>query len=140
MKALRAVDDIISVFRLLAREVALEHGIVLKLSAQAHTRLASRFSGMHIQLFIYSTAAATMCWLLNGTKRADHMSNLARGCVSGACHTFIRSRSTAPPLQLLRLQKRLATTASLFGIGANWGGDHRNVTNVSATQGGAVTV
>lgn len=129
-EALRAVDDII-LFRLLAREVALEHGIVLSFLPKPIEAAAG--SGMHIN-FSFIDSSGNNVLALNGQSGPDHMSNLARGCVSGLVthHRALAALLAPTVLSYKRLQP-----ASLSGYWRNWGGDHRNVTTRVSTQGGA---
>ena len=128
--ALRAVDDII-LFRLLAREVALEHGIVLSFLPKPIEGAGG--SGMHINCS-FTDASGNNALSLNGKSGPDHMNDLARGCVAGLVehHRGLAGLIAPTAMSYKRLQP-----ASLSGYWRNWGGDHRNVTTRVSAEGGA---
>ena len=127
--ALKAVDDII-LFRLLAREVALEHGIVLSFLPKPIEEAGG--SGMHIN-FSFTDASGNNALTLDGKSGPDHMNDLARGCVAGLVfhHRGLAGLVAPTTLSYKRLQP-----ASLSGYWRNWGGDHRNVTTRVSAEGG----
>lgn len=128
--ALRAVDDII-LFRLLAREVALEHGIILSFLPKP-IELAGG-SGMHIN-FSFTDKSGSNALSMDGKSGPAHMNELARGCVAGLVlhHRALAGLVAPTALSYLRLQP-----ASLSGYWRNWGGDHRNVTTRVTAEAGA---
>ena len=80
--ALRAVDDIV-IFRQMAREVALEHGIILTFMPKPVAELGG--SGMHINFSFADSAGENA--LSSGDKGGpDHLNDLARGCLAGLVH------------------------------------------------------
>lgn len=127
--ALKAVDDIV-LFRLLAREVAMEHGIVLSFLPKPIEEAGG--SGMHIN-FSFTDASGNNALTLDGKSGPDHMNDLARGCVAGLVfhHRGLAGLVAPTALSYKRLQP-----ASLSGYWRNWGGDHRNVTTRVSAEGG----
>ena len=129
-EALKAVDDIV-LFRQMAREVALEHGIVLTFMPKPIAEAGG--SGMHIN-FSFRDADGRNA-LGNGPDGGpEHMNDLARGCVAGLMqHHKGLAGFTAPTANSYqRLQPGM-----LAGYWQNWGGDHRNVTTRVSAEGGA---
>lgn len=127
--AVKAVDEVV-LFRQLAREVALEHGIVLTFLPKPVSEGGG--SGMHINLS-FATAEGRNA-LDNGPKGGpDHMNDLARGCIAGWMrHHKALAGIVAPTANSYqRLQP-----ASLSGYWQNWGGDHRGVTCRISAEGG----
>lgn len=127
--ALKAVDDII-LFRLLAREVALEHGITLSFLPKPIEEAGG--SGMHIN-FSFTDASGNNALAMDGKSGPDHMNDLARGCVAGLVHHHKGLAALIAPTVMS--YKRLQP-ASLSGYWRNWGGDHRNVTTRVSAEGG----
>jgi len=127
--ALKAVDDII-LFRLLAREVALEHGIVLSFLPKPLADAGG--SGMHIN-FSFVDESGNNALSQDGQSGPGHMNDLARGCVAGLVqhHKGLACLVAPTALSYKRLQP-----ASLSGYWRNWGGDHRNVTTRVSAEGG----
>lgn len=127
--ALKAVDDIV-LFRLLAREVALAHGITLTFLPKPIETAGG--SGMHIN-FSFVDSSGHNALSLGGRSGPDHMNDLARGCVAGLVHHHRGLAGLVAPSALSygRLQP-----ASLSGYWRNWGGDHRNVTTRVSAEGG----
>jgi glutamine synthetase len=128
--ALRAVDDII-LFRLLAREVAMEHGITLSFLPKPIETAGG--SGMHIN-FSFTDAEGNIALGMNGKSGPAHMNDLARGCVAGLVH---HHRGLVALVAPTALSYRRLKPASLSGYWRNWGGDHRNVTTRVGAEGGA---
>jgi glutamine synthetase len=128
--ALKAVDDIIQ-FRLMAREIALEHDILLTFMPKPLDEAGG--SGMHVN-FSFADAAGGNALSTGDVGGPDHMNDLARGCVAGLVHHHkALAGLTAPTAtSYSRLQP-----ASLSGYWQNWGGDHRNVTTRVSSEGGA---
>ena len=78
-EALKHVDDIV-LFRQMAREVALEHGLVLTFMPKPIAEAGG--SGMHINYSFRDRSGGNA--LDNGPVGGpDHMNELARGCISG---------------------------------------------------------
>ncbi len=128
--AVKAVDDIV-LFRLMAREIALEYGIVLTFMPKPIAEAGG--SGMHINFSFQDDTGANA--LSSGPRGGpDHMNDLARGCLSGLVHHHKGLAGLIAPTanSYMRLQP-----GSLSGYWRNWGGDHRNVTTRISAQGGA---
>lgn len=128
-EAVQALDDIV-LFRQMAREVALEHGILLTFLPKPIAELGG--SGMHVNFSLRDAEGRNA--LADGAEGGpEHMNELGRGCVAGLMHHHkALAGLTAPTvLSLHRLQP-----AALAGYWRNWGGDHRNVTARVCTEGG----
>ncbi|NGQ90469.1 glutamine synthetase [Rhodobacter sp. HX-7-19] len=131
-EAVKAVDEMV-LFRQMAREVALEHGILLTFLPKPI--LEKGGSGLHFNLSFADAAGKNA--LATGPKGGpDHMNDLARGCVAGWMrHHKGLAGILAPTVgSYLRLQP-----ASMSGYWCNWGGDHRGVTVRVSEEGGAKT-
>ncbi|WP_298907444.1 glutamine synthetase family protein [uncultured Aliiroseovarius sp.] len=129
-EALKHVDDIV-LFRQMAREVALEHGLVLTFMPKPIAEAGG--SGMHINYSFRDRSGGNA--LDNGPVGGpDHMNDLARGCISGLMHHHKGLAGLVAPTtnSYQRLQP-----GSLSGYWRNWGGDHRNVTTRISGEGGA---
>lgn len=128
--AVKAVDDIV-LFRLMAREIALEYGIVLTFMPKPIP--AAGGSGMHINFSFADETGGNA--LSSGPKGGpEHMNDLARGCLAGLIHHHKGLAGLIAPTanSYMRLQP-----GSLSGYWRNWGGDHRNVTTRISAEGGA---
>ena len=128
--AVKAVDDIV-LFRLMAREIALEYGIVLTFIPKPVAEGGG--SGMHINFSFTDESGGNA--LSSGPKGGpDHMNELARGCVAGLVqhHQGLAGLIAPTANSYMRLQP-----GSLSGYWQNWGGDHRNVTTRISGEGGA---
>ncbi|MYM56185.1 glutamine synthetase family protein [Thalassovita mangrovi] len=128
--AVKAVDDIV-LFRLMAREIALEHGIVLSFLPKPIAEAGG--SGLHVNFSFVNESGGNA--LSSGEKGGpDHMNDLARDCVAGLMkhHKGLAGLIAPTANSYQRLQP-----GSLSGFWANWGGDHRNVTTRVSTEGGA---
>lgn len=128
--AVKAVDDIV-LFRLMAREIALEYGIVLTFMPKPVAQAGG--SGMHVNLSFADEAGGNA--LSSGPKGGpEHMNDLARGCLAGFLnhHKGLAGLIAPTANSYMRLQP-----GSLSGFWQNWGGDHRNVTTRISSEGGA---
>lgn len=128
--AVKAVDDIV-LFRLMAREIALEYGIVLSFMPKPVAEGGG--SGMHINFSFTNESGGNA--LSTGPKGGpDHMNDLAKGCLAGLFyhHRGLAGLIAPTAASYLRLQP-----GSLSGYWQNWGGDHRNVTTRISGEGGA---
>ncbi|UYV38933.1 glutamine synthetase family protein [Rhodobacteraceae bacterium D3-12] len=128
--AVKAVDDIV-LFRLMAREIALEHGILLTFMPKPIAEAGG--SGMHINFSFADQSGGNA--LSSGPEGGpDHMNDLARGCLAGLLHHHKGLAGLIAPTanSYQRLQP-----GSLSGFWKNWGGDHRNVTTRISSEGGA---
>jgi glutamine synthetase len=127
--AVEHVDTVV-LFRQMAREVALDHGIILTFLPKPIAGKGG--NGMHINLSF--TDKKDHNALANG----DHgdprnMNDLAKGCISGWMrhHKAMAGLIAPNALSYDRLQP-----ASLSGYWCNWGGDNRNVTARLSAEGG----
>lgn len=127
--AVKAVDDIV-LFRLMAREVALEYGVVLTFMPKPIAEAGG--SGMHIN-FSFADETGGNALSSGPLGGPDHMNDLARGCLAGLLHHHKGLAGLIAPTanSYLRLQP-----GSLSGYWRNWGGDHRNVTTRISSEGG----
>jgi glutamine synthetase len=128
--AIKAVDDIV-LFRLMAREIALEYGIVLSFMPKPIAEAGG--SGMHINFSFVDQSGGNA--LSSGPRGGpEHMNDLARGCLGGLIHHHMGLAGLIAPTasSYRRLQP-----GSLSGFWRNWGGDHRNVTTRISSEGGA---
>jgi glutamine synthetase len=124
-EALKAVDDTF-LFRQLAREVALEHGILLTFLPKP---LADKGgNGMHIN-FSFQNADGN-----NVIGSGDNPGDLAKGCMAGLIHHHQGMTALIAPTvtSYQRLQP-----AGLAGVWNNWGVDHRGVTTRISSEAGA---
>ena len=128
--ALRAVDDII-LFRQMAREVALNEGVILTFMPKPIVEAGG--SGMHIN-FSFTDADGNNALSTGGKGGPEHLNDLARGCLAGLLHHHKGLAGLIAPTanSYDRLQP-----GSLSGHWQNWGGDHRNVTTRISSEGGA---
>lgn len=125
--ALKAVDDIV-LFRLMAREVAFKHGILLTFLPKPI--LAQGGSGVHVNFSLRDGAGQNA---IHGGLDPSQLNALTRGCIAGLMHHHCALAGLAAPS--VNSYERLKP-ASLSGFWQNWGIDHRNVTvRVSAEHG-----
>lgn len=128
--AVTAADDAF-LFRLMARETALAHGIVLTFMPKPIPSKGG--SGVHVN-FSLADGAGRNALATGAAGGPEHMNALGRGCVAGLMmHHRAMAALLAPTVNsYARLQP-----ASLSGYWRNWGGDHRGVTVRVSTEGGA---
>ena len=128
--AVKAVDDIV-LFRLMAREIALEHGLILTFMPKPIAEAGG--SGMHIN-FSFSDDEGKNALSNGPIGGPERMNDLARGCVAGLVrhHKGLAGLIAPTSNSYQRLQP-----GSLSGYWQNWGGDHRNVTTRISGEGGA---
>ncbi len=128
-KAVEHVDTVV-LFRQMAREVALDHGVILTFLPKPIAGKGG--SGMHVNLSF--TDRKDHNALANG-ERGDpaNLSDLAKGCIAGWMrhHKGLAGLIAPNALSYARLQP-----ASLSGFWCNWGGDNRNVTVRVSAEGG----
>jgi glutamine synthetase len=126
--ALKAVDDIF-LFRLLAREVALEHGILLTFMPKPIPTLSG--SGLHVNFSFTDKDGRNA---IGDATTPDRMPALTRGCIAGLMqHHSAMAGLVAPTVNSYDRLK----PASLSGFWRNWGLDHRGVTTRLSAEGGA---
>ncbi|GAB1361551.1 hypothetical protein MASR1M32_07870 [Rhodobacter sp.] len=127
--AVEHVDTVV-LFRQMAREIALDHGILLTFLPKPIAGKGG--SGLHVNLSFTDSRGVNA--LANGEKGdPDNLNDLARGCIAGwmAHHKGIAGLVAPNALSYARLQP-----ASLSGFWCNWGGDNRNVTARVSAEGG----
>lgn len=128
--ALKAVDDIV-LFRLMAREIALNHGVILTFLPKPIPELGG--AGMHLN-FSFADAEGKNALATGPRGGPDHLNDLARGCLAGLVHHHKGLAGLLAPTagSYLRLQP-----GAMSGYWKNWGGDHRGVTTRVSEEGGA---
>jgi glutamine synthetase len=124
--ALKAVDDIF-LFRVLAREVALDHGIVLTFMPKPI--LEKGGSGLHVN-FSFSDGNGRNVF---GNSKPGELTELASGCIAGLMHHHRGMAGLLAPT--VNSYQRLKP-ASLSGYWRNWGIDHRGVTTRLSAETG----
>jgi glutamine synthetase len=127
-EALKAVDDIF-LFRLLAREVALEHGVLLTFMPKPILNLAG--NGLHVNFSFTDKAGKNA---VGDATVPEQMPALTRGCIAGLMHHHAAMAGLIAPT--VNSYDRLKP-ASLSGFWRNWGVDHRGVTTRLSAEGGA---
>lgn len=127
--AVKAVDEVV-LFRQMAREVALDHGVILTFLPKPIQGKGG--SGMHINLSFTDTNGHNA--VANGDRGGpDRLNDLGKGCIAGWMrhHKAMAGLVAPTALSYARLQP-----ASLSGYWCNWGGDHRGVTARVSAEGG----
>jgi glutamine synthetase len=133
--ALKAVDDTV-LFRLMAREVAFKHGILLTFLPKP--LLAHGGSGVHVNFSLRHRAGAQAADkagrnAINGGHDPAGLNPLTRACIAGLMQHHGAIAGLAAPC--VNSYERLKP-ATLSGYWQNWGVDHRSVTvRVSAEDG-----
>lgn len=127
--AVSAVDDIV-LFRLMAREIAFEYGIVLTFLPKPLAEVGG--SGMHIN-YSFNDRNGHNALSVGDRNGPNLINDLARGCLSGVLHHHKGLAGLIAPSanSYQRLQP-----GTLSGYWKNWGGDHRNVTSRIGSEGG----
>jgi glutamine synthetase len=127
--ALRAVDDSF-LFRLMAREIAAKHGIVLSFMPKPILDVGG--SGVHVNFSLKNKAGKNQ---ISGGHDTAKMNPLTKACIAGLMHHHCgMSALVAPSVNSYQRLK----PATLSGFWQNWGVDHRSVTlRVSAEVGPA---
>jgi glutamine synthetase len=130
--ALAAADDTF-LFRILAREVALQRGYDLTFLGKPFADIAG--SGVHINVSFVDADGNNA---LVDTTAEDGLSTLAKQAIAGLCaHHKALTAVTAPTVNAYR---RLQP-GQLSGYWANWGYDHRCVANrVPGARGPATRI
>ena len=126
--AVKAIDDSF-LFRLLAREVAFEQGILLSFMPKPIAEVGG--SGLHVN---FSLNDAHDNNVIGDASSEDFLSDIGRGCLAGLMqHHKGLAGLLAPTINSYeRLQP-----ASLSGYWCNWGVDHRGVTARVSSETGA---
>ena len=128
-RALQAVDDIF-LFRLMAREVALDYGVLLTFLPKPLS--AAGGSGLHINFSFRNDQDENVLGIVDDEE--SHQPNeLARKCLAGLMHHHVGLAGLLAPSanSYDRLQP-----ASLAGYWQNWAIDHRGVTARVAGESG----
>lgn len=126
--ALRAVDDIF-VFRVMVRELAIARGLDFTFLGKPFPEISG--SGTHINMSFLDESDRPA---LADPAGPNGMSELAHQCVAGlVAHHQGLTPLLAPTVNAYR---RLQP-GTLSGCWANWGVDHRNVTNRIPAEGGS---
>ncbi len=126
--ALQAVDDIF-VFKVMVRELAIERGLDFTFLGKPFPRVSG--SGLHINFSFLDDVDRPA---LADPTNEHGMSELALQCVAGLVeHHQALTAIVAPTVNAYR---RLQP-GTLAGCWANWGVDHRNVTNRIPAHGGS---
>ena len=129
--ALKAVDDIV-LFRLLAREVAFRHGLLLSFLPKPLP--AQGGSGVHVNFsFRHREGADGRPNAFSGGADPAALNALTRGCIAGLMQHHRAIAGLAAPC--VNSYERLKP-ATLSGFWQNWGIDHRNVTVRASAEGG----
>ncbi len=128
--ALKAADEAF-LFRLLAREVALGHGLDITFLGKPFPGVAG--SGVHVNFSLVDAKGQNA---FNDPSADDGLSGLAKGCLAGLiAHHRALTALCAPTVNAYR---RLQP-AELNGYWANWGYDHRGAANRIPEARGAAT-
>lgn len=127
-EALKAVDDIF-LFRMMAREIALDFGIVLTFMPKPIPALSG--SGLHVNFSFLDKDGRNA---IGDVTTPDKMPALTKGCIAGLMHHHAGMAGLVAPT--VNSYDRLKP-ASLSGFWRNWGVDHRGVTTRLSAEGGA---
>jgi len=125
--AVDAIDDVF-LFRQMAREVALEHGILLTFMPKPVAGLSG--SGVHVNFSLENENGDN---IIADATADDGLSALARGCVAGLLH---HHRALAGLLAPTVNSYQRLQPATLSGYWRNWARDHRGVTVRVASETG----
>ncbi len=125
--ALQAVDDVF-LFRLMARETALEHGVLLTFMPKPIADLSG--SGVHVNFSLWDEQGNNA---IGDARAEDKLSDLGRACVAGLMH---HHRGLAGLLAPTVNSYARLEPASLSGYWRNWGEDHRGVTTRITSETG----
>ncbi len=126
--ALAAVDNHF-LFTLMAKEIALQHGIILTCLPKPFPNKGG--SGTHANFSFLDRRGKNA---IGDPADADNMTKLARGCVAGLMH---HHRGMAGLIAPIANSYARLKPASMSGYWCNWGGDHRGVTTRISTETGA---
>jgi len=126
-EALKAVDDIF-LFKLMAREIAFDHGILLTFMAQPIEDLGG--NGLHVNFSLNDEQGNNVM----AAKDGEHgVGKITAGCVAGLMtHHQALAGLLAPTVNSYARLK----PASMSGFWQNWGFDHRGVTTRVSSEGG----
>ncbi len=127
-EAVKATDDIF-LFRLMAREVAMEHGVLLTFMPKPIQELSG--SGVHVNFSLWDEKNQNGI----GDEGSEYgLSDVGRRCVAGLMYHHRGLAGLLAPTvnSYARLQP-----ASLSGYWRNWGLDHRGVTTRITSETGS---
>lgn len=130
--ALKAIDDIF-LFRLMAREIAFKHGLVLTFMPKPIATQGG--SGVHVNFSLEDKSGRNA---INGGHDVGALNALTKACTAGLMKHHAALAALAAPCanSYARLKP-----ASLSGYWQNWGVDHRGVTvRLSAEDGPAARI
>jgi glutamine synthetase len=130
--ALKAIDDIF-LFRLMAREIAFKHGLVLTFMPKPIATQGG--SGVHVNFSLEDAQGRNA---INGGHDVAALNKLTKSCTAGLMqhHTALAALAAPCANSYARLKP-----ASLSGYWQNWGIDHRGVTvRLSAEDGAAARI
>jgi len=125
--AVKAVDDIF-LFRLLARETALDHGILLTFMPKPIPGKSG--SGLHVNFSFLDRGGRNA---IGEAGVPGKMTDLTRGCIAGLMHHHRGMAGLVAPT--VNSYERLKP-ASLSGYWRNWAVDHRGATTRLAAESG----
>lgn len=125
--AVKAVDDHF-LFRLMAREIAAKHGIVLTCLPKPFANKGG--SGTHVNFSFIDKKNKNA---IGEPGDETQMTALAKGCVAGLMH---HHRGMAGLIAPIANSYDRLRPASMSGYWCNWGGDHRGVTTRISAEGG----
>jgi glutamine synthetase len=126
--AVKAVDDHF-LFKLMAKEIAARHGIVLTCLPKPFPGKGG--SGTHVNFSFIDKKNKNA---VGDPGDENQMTKLAKGCVAGLMHHHRGMAALIAPI--VNSYDRLKP-ASMSGYWCNWGGDHRGVTTRISSEGGA---
>ncbi len=126
--ALQAVDDIF-IFRIMVRELAITRGLDFTFLGKPFPAVSG--SGLHINFSFLDDIDRPV---LADSSDEHGMSDLARHCLAGLVEHHQAITAIAAPT--VNAYRRLQP-GTLSGCWANWGVDHRNVTNRIPAHGGS---
>jgi glutamine synthetase len=113
----------------MAREIALEHGIVL--TCMPKPILALSGSGLHVNFSFLDRHGHNA---IGESGSIEHMTELTRGCIAGLMHHHRGMAGLVAPT--VNSYQRLKPS-TLSGYWCNWAVDHRGVTIRLSAEGGA---
>lgn len=125
--AVKALDDVF-LFRLMARETALEHGVLLTFMPKPIPELSG--SGVHVNFSLWDDKGNNV---IGDAASDDNLSDLGRACVAGLMRHHRGLAGLLAPT--VNSYSRLEP-ASLSGYWRNWGADHRGVTTRITSETG----
>jgi glutamine synthetase len=128
--ALRSVDNIF-LFKVLARELAQEKGLLLTYMGKPFGDRGG--SGLHVNLSLNDDKGANV---MEDGADADGLSSIARACIAGLLEHHEGMAAICAPT--VNAYKRLRP-GQLSGYWANWGKDHRSCTVRVPSERGRAT-